>query len=137
MIINLVVFYFFKELLEFKKSKIINVTKQRAILLLIGVFIFRALITTVCLFGIILIIFFFFFFKLLMKPIKYRLMLGQLTNPQTASLKVLATIMFYVGRRAAKTIPQILVCNNNNNIKKKEQQKQQQINIYSLIEIAA
>lgn len=45
-----------------------------------------------------------------MKPIKYRLMLGQLSTAQTDSLKVLASVMFYVGRRAAKSIPQILVC---------------------------
>ncbi len=37
-------------------------------------------------------------------------MLGQLTNNQTDSLKVLASVMLYVGRRAAKSIPQILVC---------------------------
>jgi hypothetical protein len=48
-----------------------------------------------------------------MKPVKYRLMLGQLTNTQLASLKVLASVFFYVGRRAAKSIPQILVCNKN------------------------
>lgn len=48
-----------------------------------------------------------------MKPIKYRLILGQLTDTQTASLKVLASVMFYVGRRAAKSVPQILVCNKN------------------------
>jgi hypothetical protein len=46
-----------------------------------------------------------------MKPIKYRLLLGQLPNTQTESLKVLASVMFYVGRRAAKSIPQILVRN--------------------------
>lgn len=45
-----------------------------------------------------------------MKPIKYRLMLGQLSAIQTSSLKVLASVILYVGRRAAKTIPQILVC---------------------------
>lgn len=44
-----------------------------------------------------------------MKPIKYRLMLGQLSTIQTSSLKVLASVILYVGRRAAKTIPQILV----------------------------
>jgi len=42
-------------------------------------------------------------------------MLGELTNNQTASLKVLASVMLYVGRRVAKSIPQILVYN----IKKK------------------
>ncbi|CAF5106553.1 unnamed protein product, partial [Rotaria magnacalcarata] len=36
-----------KEILEFNKGKLINITKQRAILLLIGIFIFRALVTTV------------------------------------------------------------------------------------------
>jgi hypothetical protein len=38
-------------------------------------------------------------------------MTGELTNNQTASLKVLASVMLYVGRRVAKSIPQILVCN--------------------------
>lgn len=33
--------------MEFHKSKMINVTKQRATLLLIGVFIFRGLVSTV------------------------------------------------------------------------------------------
>ena len=46
-----------------------------------------------------------------MKPIKYRLMLGQLTDTQSDNLKVLASVMFYVGRRVVKSIPQILVCN--------------------------
>ncbi|CAF0753356.1 unnamed protein product [Rotaria sp. Silwood1] len=80
-----------KDILEFNKSKIINVTKQRATLLLIGIFIFRALVTT-----------------LLIKPIKYRFMLGELTTNQAASLKVLASVILYVGRRAVKSIPQIL-----------------------------
>ncbi|CAF3539007.1 unnamed protein product [Adineta steineri] len=80
-----------KELLEFNKSKLTHITKQRAILLIIGSFIFRALVTT-----------------LLTKPIKYRLLLGQLTPTQSASLKVLASILFYVGRRAVKSSPQIL-----------------------------
>ncbi|CAF2650945.1 unnamed protein product [Rotaria sp. Silwood2] len=80
-----------KDMLEFNKAKIINVTKQRATLLLIGIFIFRALVTT-----------------LLIKPIKYRFMLGELTTNQAASLKVLASVMLYVGRRAVKSIPQIL-----------------------------
>ena len=38
---------FFQQLLEFNRAKMINITKQRAILLLIGIFIFRALVTTV------------------------------------------------------------------------------------------
>jgi len=46
-----------------------------------------------------------------MKPIKYRLILGQLSNTQTDSLKVLASVMFYVGRLAVKSTPHILVCN--------------------------
>ncbi|CAF1462315.1 unnamed protein product, partial [Didymodactylos carnosus] len=71
------------EQLEFddENKKTMNVTKQRATLLLIGVFIFRALVTT-----------------LLCKPIKYRLMLGQISSSQQASLKVLATLMLYIGR---------------------------------------
>ena len=54
-----------------------------------------------------------YFSQLLMKPIKYRLLLGQLSPTQNSSLKVLASIMLYIGRRAAKTIPQILVCNEH------------------------
>ncbi|CAF2052010.1 unnamed protein product [Rotaria magnacalcarata] len=80
-----------KEILEFNKGKLINITKQRAILLLIGIFIFRALVTT-----------------LLIKPIKYRFLLGELPTNQSASLKVLASVIFYVGRRAVKSISQIL-----------------------------
>ncbi|CAM2713429.1 unnamed protein product [Rotaria socialis] len=80
-----------KEILEFNKTKIINITKQRAILLLIGIFIFRALVTT-----------------LLIKPIKYRFLLGELPTNQAASLKVLASVILYVGRRAVKSISQIL-----------------------------
>jgi hypothetical protein len=38
-------------------------------------------------------------------------MLGELTNNQTASLKVLASVMLYIGRRVVKPTPQILVCN--------------------------
>jgi len=51
----------------------------------------------------------FLLLQLLIKPIKYRLMLGQLTSAQSASLKVLASVMLYVGRRAVKSTPQILV----------------------------
>ncbi|CAF1128025.1 unnamed protein product [Rotaria sordida] len=80
-----------KNILEFHKSKIINITKQRAILLLIGIFIFRALVTT-----------------LLIKPTKYRFILGELPKNQLVSLKVLASVIFYIGRRAVKSSSQIL-----------------------------
>ncbi|UJR35904.1 hypothetical protein I4U23_028647 [Adineta vaga] len=80
-----------RELLDFNKTRLVNITKQRAIILIIGSFIFRGLVTT-----------------LLTKPIKYRLLLGQLTPNQAASLKVLASVIFYVGRRAVKSHPQIL-----------------------------
>ncbi|CAF0730619.1 unnamed protein product [Rotaria sordida] len=80
-----------KNILEFHKSKIINITKQRAILLLIGIFIFRALVTT-----------------LLIKPTKYRFILGELPKNQLVSLKVLASVISYIGRRAVKSSSQIL-----------------------------
>ncbi|CAF3561273.1 unnamed protein product [Adineta steineri] len=80
-----------REYLDFDNSKLINITKQRAILLLIGLFIFRALITT-----------------LLIKPIKYRLILGQLTENQSISLKVLSSVLFYLGRRTVRPKSQIL-----------------------------
>jgi hypothetical protein len=51
-----------------------------------------------------------------MKPIKYRLILGQLSNTQTDSLKVLASVMFYVGRLAVKSTPRILVCNKKKDV---------------------
>ncbi|CAF1206680.1 unnamed protein product [Rotaria sordida] len=75
-----------RELLDFDHSKVINITKQRARLLLIGSFIFRALITT-----------------LLLKSIKYRLTLGHVTSNQSINLKVLASVMLYIGRRAVGT----------------------------------
>ncbi|CAF0732903.1 unnamed protein product, partial [Didymodactylos carnosus] len=80
--------------LEFNDSneKTVNVTKQRATLLLIGVFIFRALVTT-----------------LLCKPIKYRLMLGEISSSQQASLKILATLILYIGRRVCVQSGNILV----------------------------
>ncbi|CAF0857596.1 unnamed protein product [Rotaria sordida] len=80
-----------KNILEFHKSKIINITKQRAILLLIGIFIFRALVIT-----------------LLIKPTKYRFILGELPKNQLVSLKVLASVISYIGRRAVKSSSQIL-----------------------------
>jgi len=49
--------------------------------------------------------------QLLIKPIKYRLVLGQLTPSQSASLKVLSSVMLYLGRRTAGPNSQILVCN--------------------------
>lgn len=52
-----------------------------------------------------------------MKPIKYRLILGQLSPTQSSSLKVLASIMLYVGRRVAKSIPQMLVCHENESLR--------------------
>ena len=63
-----------------------------------------------------------------MKPIKYRLLLGELSNAQTASLKVLATVIFYVGRRAVKSNPHILVCN--------KKQEKRQLDFYFLIALA-
>ncbi|UJR10133.1 hypothetical protein I4U23_014352 [Adineta vaga] len=80
-----------REHLEFDHLKLINITKQRAILLLIDLFIFRALVTT-----------------LLIKPIKYRLILGQLTSSQSTSLKVLSSVMLYLGRRTAGSKSEIL-----------------------------
>ncbi|CAF1118617.1 unnamed protein product [Rotaria sordida] len=80
-----------RELLDFDHSKVINITKQRARLLLIGSFIFRALITT-----------------LLLKSIKYRLTLGHVTSNQSINLKVLASVMLYIGRRAVGTKAHIL-----------------------------
>ncbi len=55
-------------------------------------------------------------------------MLGELTNNQTASLKVLASVMLYVGRRVAKSTPQILVCN--------KEKKEKEMNIFFLIGFA-
>ncbi|CAF2525734.1 unnamed protein product [Rotaria sp. Silwood2] len=80
-----------RELLEFDHLKVINITNQQAKLLLIGIFIFRALITT-----------------LLLKPVKYRLILGHLTSHQSANLKVLASVMLYIGRRAVGSKSHIL-----------------------------
>ena len=53
--------------------------------------------------------FLFLLFKLLIKPIKYRLVLGELTAKQSANLKVLASVLLYVGRRAVNSMSQILV----------------------------
>ncbi|CAF0970934.1 unnamed protein product [Rotaria sp. Silwood1] len=80
-----------RELLEFDHLKVINITKQRAKLLLIGIFLFRALITT-----------------LLLKPVKYRLILGHLTSNQSINLKVLASVMLYIGRRTVGSKSHIL-----------------------------
>ena len=48
-------------------------------------------------------------FQLLIKPIKYRLLLGQLTASQAANSKVLASVILYVARRAVGVAPSILV----------------------------
>ena len=55
---------------------------------------------------------FLFFFKLLIKPIKYRLILGQLQSNQSVNLKILASVMLYLGRRTAGPKSHILVCQN-------------------------
>jgi len=47
--------------------------------------------------------------QLLIKPIKYRLLLGQLSDVQSDNLKILASIMFYVGRRTIRSSPGIFV----------------------------
>ena len=44
-------------------------------------------------------------------------MLGQLTPNQTANLKVLASVILYVGRRAAGFNSQTIVCTKNENRK--------------------
>lgn len=80
-----------KEHLEFIENKVININRKRAVILLTGIFIFRALITT-----------------LLIKPVKYRLILGRLSQNQSANLKVLASIILYVARRAAGRKNQII-----------------------------
>ncbi|CAM4878265.1 unnamed protein product [Rotaria socialis] len=80
-----------RKLLEFDNLKVINITKHRAKLLLIGIFLFRALITT-----------------LLLKPVKYRFILGHLTPNESISLKVLASVIFYIGRRAVGSKSQLL-----------------------------
>ena len=49
-------------------------------------------------------------FQLLIKPVKYRLILGQLKPNQSASLKVLASIILYIGRRVVGGKSQMLVC---------------------------
>ncbi|CAM4822853.1 unnamed protein product [Rotaria magnacalcarata] len=80
-----------RELLEFDNLKVTNITKSRAKLLIIGIFLFRALITT-----------------LLLKPVKYRFILGHLTPNESISLKVLASVIFYIGRRAVGSKSQLL-----------------------------
>jgi hypothetical protein len=52
-------------------------------------------------------------FKLLLKPIKYRLLLGELTPHQSANSKVLASMIFYIGRQAASVHSHVLVRVNN------------------------
>ncbi|CAF4565927.1 unnamed protein product, partial [Rotaria socialis] len=89
-----------RKLLEFDNLKVINITKHRAKLLLIGIFLFRALITT-----------------LLLKPVKYRFILGHLTPNESISLKVLASVIFYIGRRAVGSKSQLLVCHRKEEIK--------------------
>jgi hypothetical protein len=48
--------------------------------------------------------------KLLIKPIKYRLILGQLKFNQAVGLKILASVILYIGRRVAGPKSQALVC---------------------------
>ncbi|CAF0908494.1 unnamed protein product [Adineta ricciae] len=48
----------------------------------------------------------------LVKPIKYRLVLGQITSSQSTSLKVFSSVLLYLGRRAAGTKSQLIALPN-------------------------
>lgn len=92
--------------LEFDENgKIIEINRDRAILLLMGSTISRGLITTVS-FRIFCLIFyssdhFILNFKLLVKPIKFRLLNGDSNSINTITannLKILATVLYYIVR---------------------------------------
>jgi hypothetical protein len=90
--------------LEFDEhsGKIKNVNRDRAILLLMGSTISRGLITTVY-----TKLFFFYFNyliiefiqkKLLVKPVKFRLLTEEISLIKMNNIKILATVLYYIVR---------------------------------------